>query len=125
VKSESGVCPPGTLPGAIDDIIRRGLDIYTVGEDDALESRDKDGNLRKTEDGKNLLTADVWINELKESENSSHYFPGSQGAGAGGSGGQGHKQSDIDAAMDKAADAGDMVTYRRLRAEKKKAASGR
>ena len=115
----------GAVPGAIDDIIRRGIEIFTVGEDDALEARDKEGNLRMTDDKKNVLTPEVWIGLLKESENSLHYFPGSQGAGAAGSGGAGHKQSDIDAAMDKAADAGDMVTYKRLRMEKKKAASGR
>jgi len=103
-------------PEAIPDILLRGRNIFSVGEDNSVEARDKDGKLSKTEDGK-ILNTKNWIEGLKEG--SSHYWPDSRGAGADGSGGPG-SMSDLDAAIHAAAESGDMEKYRKLKAKKAK-----
>lgn len=106
------------VPSAMDDITRRARDIFVVNEKGELEARDKDGNLLKNADG-DLLTPQRFIDALKK--DAPHYWPASKGGGLGGDGGSGDP-NDLEARMAKAADAGDMETFHRLRAEKHKKA---
>jgi len=99
-------------PEAIDDIILRGSREFSLGEDGSIESRDKDGKLRKTVDEK-ILTPYNWIDSLKKSH--PHYWPDSQGAGLRGR--QFSDANDYTAALAEAAAKGDMKTYRKLRAK--------
>ena len=111
----------GVRSEAIEDIVIQSRDIFTVGEDEELEARDKDGNLRKI--GEKLLTPKTFIESLKETK--PHYWPDSQGAGAQGRRGEsGGMQADIDAKLQAAAASGNMKEYRRLRDEQRKASSG-
>ena len=68
------------LPTAIDDVVRRGLDLFQIGEDRKIESRDSDGNLRKV--GTKALTPELFVKGLQES--APHFWPQSKGAGATG-----------------------------------------
>jgi len=104
----------GVRKEAVDDILMRGLRIFTLDDSNGIEARDKDGKLVKTKDDK-VLTAQLWIEDFKET--APHYFPGSEGAGAHG-GGSG--KNDLSIAMQKAADKGDMAEYRRLREKARK-----
>lgn len=95
---------------AIDDIILRGSREFNLGEDGSIESRDKDGKLRKTADDK-ILTPFNWIDGLKKTH--PHYWPESQGAGFRGR--FSSDPNDYTAALAEAAQKGDMDTYRKLR----------
>lgn len=97
-------------PEAIDDIILRGSKEFNLGEDGSIESRDKDGKLRKTVDDK-ILTPFNWIDSLKKSH--PHYWPESQGAGFRGR--FSNDPNDYTAALAEAAQKGDMDSYRKLR----------
>lgn len=70
----------GVLPEAIDDIVRRAGDIFSVDKDGKVQALDKDGFLVKQE---NLeLTPSRFIEGLKKS--APYYWPASAGAGAKG-----------------------------------------
>jgi hypothetical protein len=99
-------------PEAITDILLHGRTIFSLADDDSVEARDKDGKLRKTEDDK-VLTPSNWIESLKKV--SPHYWPESVGAGA--QGGRYGSDDDIQVALAKAAESGNMAEYRRLRAK--------
>ncbi len=109
----------GILPTAIEDVLLRGANVFSVGEEDAIEARGKDGELRKTSDGKAMLNPETFVEELREL--CPHMWPGSKGAGAQGSG-RVSPTADIDVQMAAAADAGDMKLYKKLREERRKAA---
>ena len=98
-------------PEAIPDILLRGRMIFSLAEDGTLEARNEKGRLVKTDDGK-VLTPSVWMEELKKQ--APHYWPPSEGAGAHGTKGS---ESDLEAALARAAAKGDMKEYRRLRAK--------
>lgn len=98
------------LPTALDDIARRAMDLFKVNEKGELEARDKDGNLLKTESG-DLVTPARFIESLKKA--APHYWPASASGSLNGSGPE--PGSDKEAAMLKAAESGDLKTYRRLR----------
>lgn len=105
---------------ALDDIARRAMDIFKVNEKGELEARGEDGSLLKTETG-DLLTPQRFIESLKKAY--PHYWPGSTGAGLDGDvDGTGN---DIEDKMAKAAEAGDMKTYNRLREARDKARKSR
>ena len=97
-------------PEAIPDMLLKGRSIFSLAEDASLEARDKDGRLRKTDDDK-VLTPTNWIESLKKT--SPHYWPASEGAGARGAGVG--DESDMTAALARAASSGNMTEYRRLR----------
>lgn len=102
----------GVVPAAVTDILLRGKQVFSVGKDGSVESRDAEGRLNKnTEDI--VLNPLNWIEGLKK--HSPHYWPGSEGADAigGGPGGE----NDVTAALARAAASGDMKTYRKLRAK--------
>lgn len=107
------------LPTALDDITRRAMDVFQVTENGELEARNADGTLMKTEEG-DLLTPARFIEKLKSE--APHYWPPSQSGGLGGDGDD--SGSDLDKRMEKAANEGDMETYEKLRAQKKKAQKG-
>jgi hypothetical protein len=100
-------------PEAIDDIILRGSREFALGEDGSIESRDKDGKLRKTADDK-ILTPFNWIDSLKKSH--PHYWPESTSAGFRGR--NYNDPNDYTAALAEAATKGDLETFRKLRAKK-------
>lgn len=97
-------------PEAVTDILLHGRNVFALAEDGSVEARDAEGKLRKTVDDK-VLTTSNWIEGLKKS--SPHYWPDSAGAGARG-GGLGD-EGDLTSALNKAANSGNMVEYRRLR----------
>jgi DNA-directed RNA polymerase subunit F len=102
-------------PEAIDDIILRGSREFALGEDGSIESRDKDGKLRKTADDK-ILTPYNWIDSLKKSH--PHYWPESQGVGLRGR--YSSDPNDYNAALADAAGKNDLDSYRKLRSKGKR-----
>lgn len=109
----------GVRKEAMDDLLTAAKSLFTVGDDEELEARDSDGNLKKI--GDKLLTPEHWLDSLKETK--PHYWPESAGAGAqGNKGDKGGKSGDLSAQIEAAAAAGDMTTYRALR---KKQAEGK
>jgi hypothetical protein len=105
----------GVLPEAIESVLLHGRGVFSVGKDGTVESRDAEGNLRKT-DSDMIVNPKNWIESLKKTD--PYFWPGSVGAGAnaGGKGGD----SDLIDRMAEAAKKGDMKTYRRLREKHKK-----
>jgi len=75
----------GVIPSAIDDVISRAHGVFSVSEENAIESRDSDGNLRKI--GKKIASPDVFVDSLKES--APHLWPASKGGGSQGAKGSG------------------------------------
>ncbi len=104
----------GVQLGAVDDVLRRGNKIFTLGSDGSVEARDAEDKLVKID--KIVMTPKVWIASLKSG--SAHYWPGSKGSGA--HGGAGGGADDMQAALVAAAEAGDQVAYRRIKAEMSK-----
>jgi len=97
-------------PEAINDVLLHGRTVFSLAEDNSVEARDAEGKLKKTIDDK-VLTPTNWIEGLKKT--APHYWPDSVGAGARG-GGAGD-EGDLTAAINRAAQKGDMVEFRRLR----------
>lgn len=108
----------GVRKEAIEDVVSHAIDNFSVNADTGdIEARDKDGHLRKTEDGEKLLTPKLFIESLKTGK--PHYWPDSNSAGAEGAGhGQG-SSGDTSKKIAAAAAAGDMVAFRKLRQGKK------
>lgn len=102
----------GVLPTAIDDVINRGLDRFSVDPDGTIVQRDESGKLI-TIDGK-TATPDIWLADLQE--RAPHFWPASEGTPQGGSGGVGGR-SNLEEQMAKAASKGDMEGYRKIRAK--------
>lgn len=98
------------IPEALDDVLRRGRDVFSLAEDGSLEARDKDGNLVKLDD--HLMTPKLFVESLRKS--APYYWPGSTGTGASGAGGAG-SGSDLDSQIAAAAAKGDTKLYRQLR----------
>ena len=74
----------GVRESAVDDILLRGRGVFTVGDNNQLEARDSEGNLRKV--GNKALSPDLFIKGLRDTH--PHYWPDSQSGGArGGTGG--------------------------------------
>lgn len=112
----SAALKAGVRPEALEDVLTRGGNVFSLGEDGSVEARDKNGKLVKTADDM-VLTTENWVEGLKKT--APHYWPGSEGAGGlGGEGGGG--MDDLTAAMNDAAKKGDMVKYRKLREKHKK-----
>jgi hypothetical protein len=103
------------LDSAIPDIRYRARGVWSI-EGDELVARDNKGEIIPGKNGP--LTPKEWVDTLKEG--APHLFPPSEGAG--GQGSSGGRPGGIDAKMAAAASRGDMKEYRRLRAEKAKAA---
>jgi hypothetical protein len=103
----------GVVGTAIDDVVRRGLDLFGIEEDGSLLQRDKDKKI-VTIDGKNA-TPEAWLEKLKEQ--APHFWPASTDAtrGGGGGGGGGGGRSNFEEQMAKAVAKGDMKQYREIR----------
>jgi len=109
----------------IRDIINRGREAFSLNSDMTdIEARDSKGNLKKTADGKMLLTPELWGEQLKIE--CPHYFPSSTGTGATGStrtSGFGNASDDLYKRMNDAAVSGNSGLYKQLREEYLKATS--
>jgi hypothetical protein len=105
----------GMLDTAVDDAILRGRSVFSLDENKQIEARDAEGKLAVTDDKKVLNTAN-WIEGLKIT--SPHYWPGSTGAGATGTGAG--PASDLTTKLNELAQAGKMDEYRALRDKHKK-----
>jgi len=106
------------LDTATADVVLRAKGAFVIEEGVPI-ARDAKGEIIRGKEGP--ITIAEWVTSLKET--APHLFPGSQGAGTGGStGGQGGT-GDLDTRMAAAASSGDMKTYRKLRDQKKKAAA--
>jgi len=103
----------GVRPEALTDVLYRGGGVFSLGEDGTVESRDEKGKLRIFEDDI-ILNPKNWVESLKKI--APHYWPDSEGLGAGGGG----TQDDLTMQMASAASKGDMKTYRKLREKSKK-----
>lgn len=79
----------GVRETAVDDILLRGKGVFIVSDEGTLESRDKDGNLRKI-NGKEL-TPTLFVESLRKTY--PHYWPDSQSGGARGGAGGGKAMS--------------------------------
>jgi hypothetical protein len=103
----------GVRPSAIDDILNKGRNVFTVADDEkSVEARDSKGHLRKTADDK-ILNVDLWIDSLRKT--SPHYWPESKGGNLS----SGGDQNDLQAMIDDAAKRGDSDLYRKLRAKQR------
>lgn len=101
----------GVLPHAMDDVIRRAGDVFSIGEDGTLEARDASGALLK-DDNLMLLNPERFVDGLKKT--AQHYWPASQGSGARGSESTGDYDDNM-ARLNDLAKKGDMEGYRALR----------
>lgn len=101
----------GVVSSAIDDVIRRGIDLFNIEEDGTLLQRDKDGKI-VTIDGKNATPA-TWLEKLREE--APHFWPASSDAGRGGNAGGSGARTNLEEQMLKAASKGDMKLYREIR----------
>jgi hypothetical protein len=79
----------GIVPTAIEDVIYRAKQTFTLDDKDNLVARDGNGALIIGKSGKDPLTVAEWLDNMKEK--APHWYPGSSGIGAGG--GQGGKGS--------------------------------
>jgi hypothetical protein len=100
------------LPSAIADVLLNGKNIFSVADDGTIEARDKDGKIRKTDDGK-VLDTSIWLNDRKTT--SVHWW----GMSEGGNLTPGADANDYAAALANAATKGDTAAFRRLRKKKK------
>ena len=100
----------GVVPGAINDVLRRAKELFTLGTDGTVEARTADNKLLKNEDG-NVVTPTVWVESLKP--DSSHYWPSSEGAGA--VGGNIAGDADLTEKLAQLSKDGKMAQYRVLR----------
>jgi hypothetical protein len=96
----------GVLPDALEDVMARGRQVFSHGEDGSVEARNAKGELLKVDD--KLVTTASWLKTLPR-----HYWPASAGVGA-----EGGKMTDKEARMASAAASGDHATYRKLRKAK-------
>lgn len=104
-KIRDAAIKAGVLPNAIEDVLYRARQIFSLGEDDKLEARNSDGTLIKYKAG--LLGPNEFLEELKNK--AEHYWPQSTGAGARGS------AEKTDAILKDAAQSGNLSAYRKLR----------
>lgn len=101
-------------PEAIPDVIMRGMGVFSLGEDNkTIEARDGHGKLVKIDDGTKILTPSLFIEQLKRT--APHFWPQSESARFDSA--SGTELEEIEAQMNAAADRGDSVEYRRLRAK--------
>lgn len=70
----------GVLPTAIDDVVYRGLNLFSVDDKGNIEARDANGELVKA--GTKLLNPELFVKDLQDK--APHFWPQSQGAGATG-----------------------------------------
>ncbi len=88
----------GVIPTAIPDALSRAMNVFKVGENDALVA-EKDGATIYGKDGKTPISPAEWLDSMKEA--APHWFPAPSGAGAnggpGGKGGSTHVLSRSDA----------------------------
>ena len=96
------------IPEALDDVLRRGRDVFSIGEDGSIEARDNSGELLKVDE--HLMDPSRFIEALKKS--APYYWPSSSGTGASGSGGS---VKDADSKLLSAAASGDSAAYREIR----------
>jgi hypothetical protein len=68
---------------ALDDIVARGQQVFSVNDDDVIGVFDDDGVLKIGGDGKGAYTATEWLEDQRDA--APHWWPASQGGGAGGS----------------------------------------
>lgn len=101
----------GVLPEALDDVVNKASNIFSMGTDGVVEARDTDGNLRKDESDF-LLTPERYLKVLKSTH--SYYWPSSISGNLDGGGG-GNEMNDIASAMSEAAASGNNELYRTLR----------
>lgn len=105
----------------IQDIIMRGKNDFNLNaEESGIEAKNPDGTMKKNINGDQLLTPDVWMDDLKKV--CPHYFPASIGTNANGgsSGSRTSAVKNIDAKIVEAAKKGDMALYRELTDKKSK-----
>lgn len=103
----------GVRKDAIDDIVRRGFDTFSVNEAGEIESRDKNGDLIQTEE-KLLLNPERFVDTLKSSN--PYYWNASESGETFGSNDK-HGGQNIDSIVEGAASSEkfDLDTYRKAR----------
>ena len=72
----------GVDPLAVEDVLSRARNVFSVSESGEVEARDKNGELLRTSDNQ-LMTTNRFVEDLKKS--CPYYWPGSQSSGAQGS----------------------------------------
>lgn len=100
----------GVEDTAIDDVLLRGATVFSLSVGGEVEARDHENKLKQDKDGL-ILTADKWVNSLKETH--PHYWPKSKGGGLGGPGGG--SDADIQARLADLAKSGKVAEYKELR----------
>jgi hypothetical protein len=96
------------IPEALDDVLRRGRDVFSIGDDGVIEARGSDGELIKIDD--HLMDPARFVDGLKKT--APYYWPSSSGTGATGSGGS---SADMNSSLLNAASSGDSAAYRAMR----------
>lgn len=105
----------GVRKDAIDDIVRRGLDVFSVSDSGDIEARNAEGNLVQTEDSL-LMNPDRFVDSLKTV--TPYYWNESNSGETGGSKDQ-TGGSNADAAVLNSANSDnfDLASYRKARAK--------
>ena len=106
----------GVLPAALDAVVREGSLVFKRGDNDEVEARDSENQLRKNADGI-ILTPKVFYDDLKKT--SSFYWPASQSGNFNASKGSTDNAEMLDK-IDQAIKAGDMKQAQRLRKQMRK-----
>lgn len=116
-KLQAEAAKSGILPEAVEDVLMRGLGVFSLDDKNEIVARDKDGNLRKMEDGM-LLNPERFIESLRKSN--PYYWPSSQSAGGRGSLGPGQSSRDqLDTLTDVATSGNfDLNAYRAAKGKK-------
>jgi hypothetical protein len=103
------------LEQAAPDVVLRAKNAFDI-EDGIPIARDADGEIIRGKEGP--ITIQEWIQARKA--DCPHWFPASQGAGAGGGDGAQGGGTNLEQQMEQAAAAGDMKLYRKLREQRDK-----
>lgn len=99
----------GVLPAAIDDIVMKGANLFTVDDNGDILQRDSAGKI--IEKDSKPITPQLWMDAVKEA--SPHFWPGSKGSGMDGS--EGGDRTAGEQQLAAAVKSGDMKAYRALR----------
>ena len=106
------------LPKAIEDVVMRGREVFSVNDDNEIVALDKDGHMLKKEGG-GLVTPESFIQDLKTIR--PHYWPGDTGSGSRGTGDGGNGEDSLEAQLEVAVSRGDTESRSRILKEMREA----
>lgn len=76
---KSNALRAGVNPNAVDDVVLRGLSVFSVGDDGSIVAM-RDGQKALGKDGKSLYSVNEWLEEIKP--NTAHWYADQNKGGA-------------------------------------------